>query len=1346
MNEDEIIKNLGTNTKNDKPNNKQNNKENNKQNNKQNKNKNQTKNDNSIDSNNKFKDAIKKINYSPSGLAEIEKWLIADYYLDSGSARSIINYFLEQRSMIPELPSNNNLLIEGFIDSRGYYNVIFHYCFGRRVNDALARTYAYELSKLLRSTVRISLTDDNFMITFPKFPKSMLLKDIEHLVTAKTLKQSLKAALGNTELFKQRFRHCAVRSFMILRNYKGRDISVRKQLKRSQKILELLNEQGTFPVIDESYNEILNNVMDLKHAVEIQERIDQGTFNINYSDFSKIPSPFTHNVIMVGISDIILMEDRSTLLRELHQQVLKKVFSNLDISKPRFETAEVSQYFRKKLPIIQKKAGILELLRTTGPLRLFKERGKNIYKYISPDITRSTLRNWSHELVNDGQIISIIRNNDQFWIPIEHIKYYLKIYINKKELKPQHDQVLTWLDDAGSKGRLVPQRLSTVFETSSDFQQVSGLTINEFRDTLRDLEKRYLVHRSEELSDGSIVWYAQSSIGLNISDDNLLGIDPAIDFLVQQYLSTYGPSPVPELAYDLELDEDVVVDHLSKLERMGRIVSGNFVLGRQVPQYILTDDLTILEKHSKKEKKEREKIPTLDGWIVQQYLHFKLHEPVENAESFFDKFGLAFGLREIFRHTKHFKLDSLYKPSRRSRLNVAYGRFLNGRLCYVPLDDVPSYVSAYRESALDNKELTVLNMIKTHRGISRKELSKALDVRMNDLKDIIDKLERNLYIIREVPEQEPYTITGAANKYIFYDLKKRVKDSQLEVIKRVLSSYGPINIFEIKNYTGFSRESIGRCLDNLLETGEVIKFITSSNNNIEMYIMKKEYQRLISFGKSKPSLTIEEQVQVLSLNDSISVKNNTEIRARFGDGWFAPIFLIGNVIGFVDIWRMAGCLEVKDIRLDQMLIEELLNHLPEFGLDPDLDSKTVSTKEVIPKILWKILDELNDLMDYYKQLGLDVIRIKNVLGSDIDSLSEDVLNIFLRSGFKRVQGFLASGNLDTRVFQSKQIMRLILDKQHVLPETKFVNPLEVIRTMGGIRSNYELQLRLDGNFYDIREFRKNLNLAAGPIIPGNYSYCTDKDIRIYKIAKGRELDYFMEYMLENMPADEAISAKNLFARLTLSREQFNDARKRLYEGLYIIRNPMNKYMRVGKYRNLTKQYARKYVLKRVFNNFGIFSAEVLSAFMKREYSMKELRRILHELEGENFIRKGFFKEGEDTLYWIKTEYLKMLDDSLEGKINYNDLNYIIISPQDQLASYLSTTARELFGLSSCFIIVKNYELVGAFKVQQKQNKVEITDFNAPEDAWDAVEKYFRVRKMDIIDESAEELYTYNDDI
>jgi ATP-dependent Lhr-like helicase len=58
-------------------------------------------------------------------LESIENWLMDEYYLDTGSAKSIINYFIEQYGLINKFPTNKRVLIEGYIDARGYKNIIW---------------------------------------------------------------------------------------------------------------------------------------------------------------------------------------------------------------------------------------------------------------------------------------------------------------------------------------------------------------------------------------------------------------------------------------------------------------------------------------------------------------------------------------------------------------------------------------------------------------------------------------------------------------------------------------------------------------------------------------------------------------------------------------------------------------------------------------------------------------------------------------------------------------------------------------------------------------------------------------------------------------------------------------------------------------------------------------------------------------------------------------------------------------------------------------------------------------------------------------------------------------------
>ncbi|MEM3966053.1 MAG: ATP-dependent helicase, partial [Thermoplasmata archaeon] len=216
-------------------------------------------------------------------------YLMNNYYLDRSGALSIYKYIKEQ--MVDFVPGNNSLFVEGYIDPAGLYNIIFHFPYGRRVNDALSRVFAHNIANRYVTNTRITVTDDAFMITSTK---KVDLKSIFNLVNSKTFERDLKEAIKNTELFKQRFRHCATRSFMILKKYKGVDISVTKQQLKSDKLLELLSEIQDFPVLEETYNEIFNIVMDVPNAVEILKKIENDEIELKIKEYSTDPSVFSN--------------------------------------------------------------------------------------------------------------------------------------------------------------------------------------------------------------------------------------------------------------------------------------------------------------------------------------------------------------------------------------------------------------------------------------------------------------------------------------------------------------------------------------------------------------------------------------------------------------------------------------------------------------------------------------------------------------------------------------------------------------------------------------------------------------------------------------------------------------------------------------------------------------------------------------------------------------------------------------------------------------------------------------------------------------------------------------------
>ncbi|MEM5829661.1 MAG: ATP-dependent helicase [Candidatus Aenigmatarchaeota archaeon] len=277
---------------------------------------------------------------------EVVKWLLDNYPINEWAAKAIVEYFHYQKKFLEKMkvkrfPSHKNILIENYIDERGNQNIIFHSLYGRRVNDALSRAFAYALTKKLGKSIAVTISDNGFMLSLPPEtleqgwlfikkvkeikPGRIEPRGIVKLVNSRNLEEILKKALRQTELLRRKFRHCAVRAFMVLRNYKGYEIRVAKQQMNADRLIRICEKIEDFPVLKETYREILQDYMDIEHAKEILKKIEEGEIKFEFLPKSDLPSPFSHSLIVLGESDVVLMEDRKKLLLELHKKVLEKV-------------------------------------------------------------------------------------------------------------------------------------------------------------------------------------------------------------------------------------------------------------------------------------------------------------------------------------------------------------------------------------------------------------------------------------------------------------------------------------------------------------------------------------------------------------------------------------------------------------------------------------------------------------------------------------------------------------------------------------------------------------------------------------------------------------------------------------------------------------------------------------------------------------------------------------------------------------------------------------------------------------------------------------------------------------
>lgn len=260
------------------------------------------------------------------GVRRAAKLISSMYQLGEREAKYITQYVWEQIKVCGIVPTNKRLLVELWSEE-STQNLIFHFLFGRRVNQVLSRAYAHILSNELGVPVRITVSDNGFMLTLPArtITDISVAKDLVSMLSSTNLRETLVKALRRSEILKRKFRHVAERSLALLKVYRGVETSVNRREINSETLLKISEKIPGYPLLIEAYREVLEDSMDIEHAEEVLKKIELREMIVEFITSSDVPCPFSHNLIVQGYSDVVLMEDRRRILNMLYSKVLSKM-------------------------------------------------------------------------------------------------------------------------------------------------------------------------------------------------------------------------------------------------------------------------------------------------------------------------------------------------------------------------------------------------------------------------------------------------------------------------------------------------------------------------------------------------------------------------------------------------------------------------------------------------------------------------------------------------------------------------------------------------------------------------------------------------------------------------------------------------------------------------------------------------------------------------------------------------------------------------------------------------------------------------------------------------------------
>jgi ATP-dependent Lhr-like helicase len=254
--------------------------------------------------------------------------LTSDYHLDRRAAQNLWNYLDEEEAVAGVLPTDRTLVVEKFQDEIGDWRLVLLSPLGARVHAPWAMALRQRFRERLGSEVDMIWSDDG--IAF-RFPDSDEIPDASDLaIDPEEIEAILVEHVGETALFGARFREAAGRSLLLPRRRPGERTPLWLQRRKASDLLGVTRQFGSFPIMLETYREILKDDFDLPALQEVLSDIQTRKIRLAEVDLSG-PSPFAVSLLFSFVaaylyeSDAPMAERRAaalTLDRDLLRELL----------------------------------------------------------------------------------------------------------------------------------------------------------------------------------------------------------------------------------------------------------------------------------------------------------------------------------------------------------------------------------------------------------------------------------------------------------------------------------------------------------------------------------------------------------------------------------------------------------------------------------------------------------------------------------------------------------------------------------------------------------------------------------------------------------------------------------------------------------------------------------------------------------------------------------------------------------------------------------------------------------------------------------------------------------------
>jgi ATP-dependent Lhr-like helicase len=379
-------------------------------------------------------------------VAEAVSWLREECGLDLSGAEQLIQYTLEGRAVLGDVPTQQTIIAERFFDEGGGMQLIIHAPFGGRINKAWGLALRKRFCRGFNFELQAAATDNGLNIALAE-QHSFPLADVFQFLASESMPPILEQAALASPIFQTRWRWDATRALALLRFQGGKKVPPQIQRMRSDDLLASVfpdvaacfeNIEGDIkipdhPLVAEVMKDVLTEALDIDGLREVLRGIEQGRIRCLAVD-TPVPSQFSHEILNANpyaYLDDAPLEERRARAVEMRRVLPASVLEEVGALDP----VAIAQVQQEAWPDVRDPDELHDVLHT---LVMLPAENSSQFSVVSSQ-QHSTTADWSEffdHLRLEHRAFAAEAAGKQYWVAAERLELFRAIHSVETGLAP----------------------------------------------------------------------------------------------------------------------------------------------------------------------------------------------------------------------------------------------------------------------------------------------------------------------------------------------------------------------------------------------------------------------------------------------------------------------------------------------------------------------------------------------------------------------------------------------------------------------------------------------------------------------------------------------------------------------------------------------------------------------------------------------------------------------------------------------------------------------------------------------------------------------------------------------